>query len=248
MILKDWLIVSGVFVGSFVLLLLLRTFLLRLLNKWCDKNKSTLNTIVYSVIRIPSYIWAFCISLMIAANIATVPEKVKLPINRVLQVALFVSIVIAIDRLAVNLVRRLLKKTASPMSESGLIRGLIGTVVYVIGALIILSQLGIQIGPLLTAMGVGGLAAALAFKDTLENMFSGIHLLIDRTVEVGDLIKVENQEGIVQDIGWRTSKIDVPEGLLIIPNTKLAQNITIRKKKNAIAKSNKQSSLYQMVK
>jgi small-conductance mechanosensitive channel len=205
---------------------------------------------VVKVVRLPAFLWAVCLALLAVTRIITMPERYAHLLQQVLGALLLGSIVIVVDRVLEILARQWLERNGSPMARSGLIGAVIATTVYGLGGLMILAHFGVQIGPLLTAMGVGGLAAALAFKDTLENMFSGIHLLIDQSVEVGDLIEIESgQEGVVQDIGWRTSKIRLhDESTLIIPNTKLAQNITIRKKKKAVPKSLQQTSLYRQVK
>lgn len=99
--------------------------------------------------------------------------------------------------------------------------------VFVMGALIVLSSLGIQITPLLTALGVGGLAVALALKDTLSNLFSGIQIIASRQVRPGDYIQMENSyEGYVEDINWRNTTIrEGRNNLVVIPNEKLAQSV-----------------------
>jgi small-conductance mechanosensitive channel len=96
-----------------------------------------------------------------------------------------------------------------------------------IGFLIMLNVMGISIAPLLTALGVGGLAVALALQDTLANLFSGIHILVERSVRVGDFIRLETgQEGFVDDISWRTTRIRMTtNNLVVIPNSKLSQSV-----------------------
>jgi small-conductance mechanosensitive channel len=76
---------------------------------------------------------------------------------------------------------------------------------------------------------VGGLAVALALQDTLSNLFAGIHIIIEKTIKVGDYIKLESgQEGLVDDISWRTTRINMrPNNMVIIPNAKLARNIVV---------------------
>ncbi|MGB8964964.1 MAG: mechanosensitive ion channel family protein [Candidatus Cybelea sp.] len=99
--------------------------------------------------------------------------------------------------------------------------------VIVMGGLIVLSSLGVAITPLLTALGVGGLAVALALKDTLSNLFSGIQIIASRQIRPGDYIKMENSfEGYVEDIHWRNTTIrETRNNLVVIPNEKLAQSV-----------------------
>ena len=97
-------------------------------------------------------------------------------------------------------------------------------VVFVVGALVILQTLGISITPLLTALGVGGLAVALALKDTLANLFSGIHLIAAKYIRGGDYVRMDSgEEGYVVDITWRhTSLRQLPDNLVLVPNARLA--------------------------
>ena len=90
-----------------------------------------------------------------------------------------------------------------------------------------LTILGVSIAPLLTALGIGGLAVSLALKDTLENIFAGINVLMEKSIRVGDFIRLESgQEGTVKDITWRTTRIQLlSNNTVIIPNSKLAQSV-----------------------
>ena len=101
--------------------------------------------------------------------------------------------------------------------------------IIITGAVIILGMLGISIAPLLTAMGVGGLAVALALQDTLANLFAGFHLLVEKSIRVGDFVKLESgQEGCVEDITWRTARVKTPaNNMVVIPNKKLAQSVVV---------------------
>jgi len=90
-----------------------------------------------------------------------------------------------------------------------------------------MNQLGVSIAPILTALGVGGLAVALALQDTLGNLFAGIHIILSRQVHVGDYIKLDTgAEGTVADINWRNTTIRAQaNNLVVIPNSKLASAI-----------------------
>lgn len=100
-------------------------------------------------------------------------------------------------------------------------------IVYAIGALVLLDSLGIAITPLLTALGVGGLAVALALQDTLSNLFAGIHILASRKVQPGDFIQLDNgMQGYVVDTNWRNTIIrQLPNNLLVVPNATVASSI-----------------------
>jgi small-conductance mechanosensitive channel len=91
----------------------------------------------------------------------------------------------------------------------------------------LLKALGLEITPVLTALGVGGLAVALALQDTLSNLFAGFYIAVARQIRLGDYIKLNTgEEGYVTDITWRSTTIrGLRHNMVIIPNAKLAQAI-----------------------
>jgi small-conductance mechanosensitive channel len=110
---------------------------------------------------------------------------------------------------------------------TGLSRAIIKGIILAVGILILLDTVGVSITPLLTALGIGGLAVALALQDTLGNLFAGLHILMEKSIRVGDFVRLETgQEGYVVDIGWRTTRVRLlPNNLVVIPNSKLAQSV-----------------------
>lgn len=99
--------------------------------------------------------------------------------------------------------------------------------VWVIGGLLVLSALGISIVPLITALGVGGLAVGLALQPTLENVISGLQVLGSRQIEPGDFIQLETgQQGYVEDVTWRNTTIKLlSNDLVIVPNATIGKSL-----------------------
>lgn len=95
-----------------------------------------------------------------------------------------------------------------------------------IGLIFILDIWGIKVGPLLASLGIAGLAVAFALQNTLGNIFGGISLIVDKSITVDDFIKLDDgTQGLVADIGLRSTKLKSPDGdLIIIPNGKLADS------------------------
>jgi small-conductance mechanosensitive channel len=100
-------------------------------------------------------------------------------------------------------------------------------IVWTIGGLVLLSSVGVAITPLLTALGVGGLAVALALQDTLSNLFAGVHILASRKVQPGDFVQLDNgMQGYVEDTNWRNTIIrQLPNNILVVPNATVASSI-----------------------
>jgi small-conductance mechanosensitive channel len=97
------------------------------------------------------------------------------------------------------------------------------TVILSIALLIVLDTLGVSITPLLASLGVGSVAVALALQDTLSNFFGGLYILVDKPIRIGDLIQIEDVEGTVSAIGWRSTRLLLPSNqLVIVPNSKVA--------------------------
>ena len=95
---------------------------------------------------------------------------------------------------------------------------------YLLGGLFILQVWGIQVGPLLATLGVGGIAIAFALQSSLGNIFGGIGLILDKTVKVGDRIELDDGTvGVVHDVGLRSTRIKTFNNeIVVIPNGKLA--------------------------
>jgi small-conductance mechanosensitive channel len=108
-----------------------------------------------------------------------------------------------------------------------LLRSVVRGAVILIGFLVILSTLGLKIGPLLGALGVGGLAAGLALQPTLTNLFAGFQIAAGKQVRIGNRVRLSTgEEGYVTDISWRTITLRTPTNfLIIIPNSKFADSI-----------------------
>ncbi len=98
-------------------------------------------------------------------------------------------------------------------------------IVLAIGLGSILQVWGINVAGLVAGLGIGGLAFALAAKDTAANLFGSIALLLDKSIRIGEWIKIDNVEGVVEDIGMRTTKIrSFQKSLITLPNQMLANN------------------------
>ena len=98
-------------------------------------------------------------------------------------------------------------------------------IVLAIGLGAILQIWGINVAGLVAGLGIGGLAFALAAKDTAANLFGSIALLFDKSIRIGEWIKIGEVEGVVEDIGMRTTKIRAfGKSLIMLPNQMIANN------------------------
>ena len=114
--------------------------------------------------------------------------------------------------------------TDAIIPSSSIISNIIIIIIYCIGLLIILQSQGISITPVLTALGVGGLAVALALQPTLSNLFAGLQLISSGNFNRGDFVKLTTgEDGFIEDITWRSTTIRAAaDHIIIVPNSKLA--------------------------
>jgi len=113
--------------------------------------------------------------------------------------------------------------------SASLYANIVQGVVLVVGIITVLGSFGVSIAPLLTTLGLGGLAVAIALRDTLANLFSGVHIVASRQIRPGDYVKFDfGVEGEVTDIQWRSTTIrDTQNSTVIVPNEKVAGSVLI---------------------
>lgn len=229
MSIEKGIIFSVVLLASTGILLLIRLFLFKILHRWTKATKTPIDDLVINTIRVPSIFWCVGIALYIGVETSELPSKYTSYVIKTIHILIILSITIS----AANIINRIfiqyIERSSVSVKSTGLLNTIIKGTVYLIGFIIILNLLGISIAPLVTALGIGGLAVALALRDTLENLFAGIHIMAEKAIRVGDFIRLENgQEGFVEDISWRTTRIRmISNNMIVLPNSKLAQSIIV---------------------
>ncbi|MFA6318870.1 MAG: mechanosensitive ion channel family protein [Elusimicrobiota bacterium] len=160
----------------------------------------------------------------VALEFMPLKPGIEVMILRVLKVLVILSATVAAARLASGFGELYSGRVEHGLKHTSILTNVVRLVVFILGGLIMLQTLGISITPILTALGVGGLAVALALQDTLSNLFSGFHITVSGTVRKGDYIKLDSgDEGHVMDVSWRFTSIQTLAGnMVIVPNTKLA--------------------------
>jgi small-conductance mechanosensitive channel len=225
--LSEFVYPAAIAISSTLVLCLIRGIALRLTRKWAEKTKSGLDDAVIQSFSTPSLYWCLAIGIYAGIVFSHMPDRHAKLLTTAIYIILIISATIAAGNLAGSLFNNYIRKSRIPVPSTGLAYGIIKGTILCVGFLIILNILGISIAPLLTALGVGGLAVALALQDTMSNLFAGIHILLEKSIRVGDFIKLENgQEGYVEDITWRTTRVRMlPNNMVVIPNSKLSQSV-----------------------
>ena len=217
------------FVAATVIALLVRALLLSGIRRWARAPNGWSS--LAQAVRVPSVLWSIVLGLWIAIDVASeteqLPRRLSQQFGLILEVAIILSVTLTVAGILSTLIQRASERQALGGPITGLGQAVVRGVVLIVGFLVLLAALGIQITPILTALGVGGLAVALALQDTLSNLFAGAHLLADKPIRVGDYVKVaDTVEGYVVDIGWRSTRVRMLQNMVVtIPNKRVAESI-----------------------
>ena len=206
---------------------LVRRFLLTALDSFSKRTDSRPARILAQALRGPILIWVLILAVHVAIQSSALPAQVTRWAPQVLQLLFIFSLTLMCMRVAGDLVRFYGAQIPGAVPVTTLTETLAELMVLIIGVLVILNQLRVSVTPILTALGVGGLAVALALQDTLSNLFAGFYVAVAGQVRVGDYIKMDSgPEGYVTDISWRSTALkSMSNNLVVVPNNKLAQAI-----------------------
>lgn len=163
----------------------------------------------------------------IAALLLRLQPGARTPLGQALTAVVIFAVSLAVARLAAGAVGSIAMARSGISQSVTIFANITRSVVLVVGMLVLLQSLGVSVTPILTALGVGGLAVALALQDTLANLFAGVHILASKTVVPGDFVRLSTgEEGHVVDINWRKTTIrTMSDNLVIVPNAKFAAAI-----------------------
>ncbi len=151
---------------------------------------------------------------------------ISLHATQISQLFLIISLVIFANQFITGLLCNYAERSNTLRNSRSIIQGISSGVIFGVGALVLLGTVGISITPLIASLGITSLAVALALRPTLENFFSGVQLVADKPIRVGDYIEIDSgEQGFVEKIGWRSTWIKMlPNNTVIMPNSVLAQS------------------------
>jgi small-conductance mechanosensitive channel len=172
-------------------------------------------------------VFAAILAAWLTLDIVHPPGQDVRRIDQVLLILVVALVTFVASRLAGAAMHGYARANPAMFSSASLFASIARATIVVVGVLIALGSVGISITPLLTALGVGGLAVGLALQDTLANLFAGIQLLAARLFRPGDFVRLESgQEGTITDTTWRSTVIrDGAGALIVVPNTKLSSSM-----------------------
>ncbi|HWW20627.1 MAG TPA: mechanosensitive ion channel family protein [Steroidobacteraceae bacterium] len=213
-----WIFGALAFVLTFALFPLLRGLLRaqrrRHVNREPPVAIALLTDLVEHTSRFVLWIWA----LYVAEKILTLPKN----LDRVFDVAIVVGIWMQIGIWTAAAARfglqRQQARTGDPRltSTMDILLFVLRLIIWAVVALLALENLGINVGPLVAGLGVGGIAIALAVQTVLSDLFASLSIALDKPFVIGDSLRIDNLEGTVEQIGIKSTRLRSVSGEQII--------------------------------
>ena len=147
------------------------------------------------------------------------------PIQTIFQIILIIILTTVFSRIITRILNKF-ERFKDDMTGIYLIRDIIVYIIYFIALMDILRLFGINLYGTLLSLGIVGIAVSLAAKDIISNLFSGIILIIGKSIKVGDTIEINKAKGVIEQIHLRTTTIKDDDGVVSnIPNSTLTNNL-----------------------
>ena len=201
-------------------------FILKSLRKLTIKTKNKTDDKVLLALKEPLKFLFIIIGFYLFLVFLNINNNISMHILKTMLIFdIFWSLYNLITKFESNIHNLLNKFGKSSKEISSFLIKLLKVFIVIIGIVAILQDLGINVSGFIASLGLGGLAFALAAKDTAANIFGGIAILTDNIFKIGEWVKIGNTEGIVEDIGMRTTKIRAfDKRLIIVPNSIIANS------------------------
>jgi small-conductance mechanosensitive channel len=203
-------------------LLIIKKIIFSRVRKFADKTVTRLDDIFLNALDLPLTLFIFVSGIFVLENIFEFGLEGDLLkfVDVAFKGTTIIAVILFFDRLLRGLLEYYSERVKVLKDSGGMLHIVIRAVVIGLGLLILLDSFGVSITPILASLGIGSLAIALALQPTLENFFSGIQILIDKPIKVGQFIKLDSgEEGYVHKIGWRSTWVRMlPNNVVVIPN------------------------------
>ncbi len=223
-----WMLQAGIIIGGFLLGIITELILVRTFHAVAKRTKSTWDDLVVEGIHRMPIVWGTAAGLWGAMLVRGVDPVVRSILGKVLTVVIIGSLTLVAMRWASGAVDQYTSRGGARVSSTTLVNNLVKLLIFILGLFLILQNLDIEITPLITALGIGGLAVALALQDTLSNLFAGISIILSRQVRPNDYLQLSGgEEGFVTDVKARHTTIRTfpTRNLVVVPNSVLASSI-----------------------
>ncbi|MCK5080320.1 MAG: mechanosensitive ion channel family protein [Bacteroidales bacterium] len=228
----DWALALVIIVGTLIAAKALYWVIGRIVKKLTAKTKTKLDDIMVDMLEEPIVLIVTIIGVWFAIGRLSFPEKIMEWINNLYMVMIVLTITWLLARLIDAIIKEyvvpITKKTKGDFDDQiiPIIRKAIRVAIWVMGIIIALNNAGYNVGALLAGLGIGGIALAMAAKDTVANFFGGITIFTDKPFTINDRVKINGFDGTITEIGIRSTRLKTLENRIVtIPNSKFTDGM-----------------------
>ncbi len=227
----EWLLALVIMLASVLLGRAIYWFFSNVVKKLAARTETSLDDIVIDMVEEPLSFAIAILGIWYGLDSLHLPDVGHVWINRIYYLLIIFNVAWLINRVIDALIEEylvpIIEKSESDLDDQLLpiLRKGIHAAVWIMAIIIGLNNAGYDVGALIAGLGIGGLALALAAQDTVANLFGGITIFVDQPFTINDWIKINSFEGIIEEVGIRSTRIRTFEGRLVtIPNKVFAES------------------------
>lgn len=222
--------VVGAFVASHILLWIIR----HIIKKIVKRTPPKIDDIIVEAIEKPVAAVLMLIGLKLAMQELTLPARVNSFMERAYIMLIILGLTWFLSRFVSQIISEYVKPSVSKKlpgkrADKQMIPAVkrsVQTIIWGIGIVIALDNTGYDVKALVAGLGLGGLALALAAKDTVTNIFGGITIFFDKPFRIGDRVRVSGYDGYIIAVGLRSFRLSTLEGTeVVIPSAVIIDNV-----------------------
>lgn len=251
--LKDWLISAGIIAIVLLINWIISLINIRYLTSLAERTTNYYDNILVNTLKTPLKVGLILIGLWIALRRLDLGEAFSEWLFKTYQILSVLNITWFVVHLINGVLTEYFSQKKKKSTEKGdpihnkhyisMLRKIIAFAIWTIGIITALNNVGLSLKAILGALGISGIAIALASQDTVKNIFGGFTIFTDSTFKIGDYIKIGEFEGQVEDIGIRSIKIKNRDRQIVtIPNFKIVEgavtNISVARGYRSMVKIN----------
>lgn len=222
----NWGITFLIITGAIVLGKIMFWVFGNIIKKITAKTKGRIDDIIVDMIEKPVVLALTIAGLWVGLDRLDFPDGLNNWMGKVYHILITINVTWLIARLVGAIIEEyivpLTERTESDLDDQiiPIVKKGLRSSIWILGIIVALNNAGYDVGALIAGLGIGGLALAMAAKDSVSNIFGGIMIFTDKPFKIGDRIKINGFDGSIVEIGIRTSRMKTLEGRLVtIPNS-----------------------------
>ena len=239
----SWLLAAAVVVAAVVAVKLVAWLSRRFVEPMVARTRNGVDNIIYYSLIAPLKLGIILLGIWIALDKLVYPSSWGIYVDRAFTIMIVLDVTWVFARLSSMLLERMWRRhdTSPTRKMMPVARRALLIVIWILGVVTALSNVGVNIGALWGTLGIGGIVIALAAQDTIKNVFGAFTIVTDKPFGIGDSINVNGVEGTVVDVSMRSTRIlGADKRITSYPNYKITEspivNISSEPKRRVVVK------------